>query len=114
MVLSCIDLATVEAVAQVWGLRAAPACPRRRGSQVHLGVACSQEGRVSAQVQVEELPVGADAVVGPERSGLGNPGAPFLPAEVPVLGKHVSELIDPRGGHYFVGSQGLHQGFCNT
>lgn len=114
MVLSRVDLATVEAVAQVWGLRAAPAWTRRRGPQVHLGVASSEEGRVSTQVQLEEVPVGADAVVGPERSGLGRPGAAFLPAEVPVLGEHVSELIDPHGGHHFVGGQSLHQGFCNT
>lgn len=114
VVLSRVDLATVETVAQVWGLRAAPAWSRYRGPQVHLSVACSQEGRISAQVQLEELPVGADSVVGPERRRLRHPGATFLPAEMPVLGKHVSELIDPRGGHHFVGGQSLHQGFCNT
>lgn len=103
VVLSRVDLATVETVAQVWGLRAEPTWSRHQGPQVHLRVACSQEGSIRAQIQLEELPIGSDSVVGPERRRLRHPGATFLPAEMPVLGKHVSELIDPHGGHHFVG-----------
>lgn len=113
VILPSIDLAAVEAVAQVWGRRAALLSPERRGSQVHLGVARSQEGRVGAQVQLEDLAVGADSVVGPERRGLQRLGAALPPAEVVALWEHFAELIDPRGGHHFVGGQCPHQGFCN-
>lgn len=71
VILPGIDLAPIEAVAQAGGHRPALLRPARGGSQVHLRVAFGQEGRVRAQVQLEQLPVGADSVVGPERRGLG-------------------------------------------
>lgn len=113
VILPSIDLASVEAVAQVWGYRASILRLARRGSQVHLGVASSQEGRIGAQVQLEELPIGADSVVGPERRGLRRLRAALPPAEVVALREHFAKLIDPRGGHHFVGGQCPHQGFCN-
>lgn len=108
MILPSVDLAAVEAVAQVWGRRAALLRLARGGPQVHLGVAGGQEGGVGAQVQLEELPVGADPVVGPERRGLQRLGAALPPAEVVALGEHFAELIDPRWGHHFVGGQCPH------
>lgn len=75
---------------------------------MHLGVSRSQEGRVGAQVQLEELPVGADSVVGSERCGLQSLRAALPPAEVVALWEYFTELIDPRGGHHFVGGQCPH------
>lgn len=98
-------------MAQVWGYRASILRLARRGSQVHLGVASSQEGRIGAQVQLEELPISADSVVGPERRGLRRLRAALPPAEVVALREHFAKLIDPRGGHHFVGGQCPHQGF---
>lgn len=113
MIRPSIDLASIEAVAEIWGHHAAFLRPARGGSQVHLGVAGGQEGRVRAQVQLEELPVGADSVVGPEWRGLWCLRAPLPPAEVVALREHFAKLIDPRGGHHFVGGQCPYQGFYN-
>lgn len=112
MILPSIDLASVEAVTEIWRHHAALR-PARRGSQVHLGVASRQESRVRAQVQLEELPVGADPVVGPERRGLQSLRAALPPAEVVALREHFAKLVDPRGGHHFVGDQRPYQGFYN-
>lgn len=62
-------------------------------------------------MELEELPVGADAVVGPARRGLRRLGAAPPAAEVAALREHFAQLGDPRGGHHLVGDQGPHQGF---
>lgn len=91
----CINISSVEAVMQIGGK--VTFC----GPQVYLCVLRSNEAGVSTQIQLENLPIGSEAIVGPERNGFSYCTS-FPPFEVVSVGKNLSKFIHSHGCHYFI------------
>lgn len=103
-----IDMPAVETVAQVGGRLLL------RGPDVHHRVLSGNETCISAQVQLEDLPVCTQLVMCPESSGLQRRlQAPFPPSEVMRVRENFSELIHSDRCDDFIRGELLHQGLCN-
>lgn len=98
-----VDMPTVETVAQIRGGLLL------RGPYVHHSVPSSKEARISAQVELEDLPVGSKLVMRSESSRLQwCLQAPLPPAEVTRVRERFSEFIHPDGRDDFVRGEPLH------
>lgn len=101
--LLCIDMPTVETVAQIRGRLCL------RGPYVHHGVLSSNEACISTQVELKDLPIGTELVMCSESSGLQRClQAPFPPAEVMRVRENFSEFIHSDRCDDFIGGELLH------
>ena len=101
--LLCIDMPTVETVAQIRGGLLL------RGPYVHHSVLSSNEACISTQIELEDLPVCTELVMCSESSGLQwCLQAPFPPAEVMRVRESFSKFIHSDRCDDFIGGELLH------